>query len=321
MNCPSCHTAITETDRFCEECGAAVHAPPAAAPSAPTAPGTCAKCGAAASADADGFCSQCGFRAEPGPDARWTITLSPTFAGVSDPGRKHRRNEDHMALQTVGAAQILVVCDGVSSSHQPERASQAASAAASASLATALDQAQPVIASLHQAFSATQVAVCQAAQAIPAAQEPPSTTMVAAVVENRRATIGWLGDSRAYWLAATGSQQLSRDDSWVNDIVAADRMSQAEAEKSPNAHAITRWLGADAGGDVAPTVVQFALPGPGYLLLCSDGLWNYAPTAAQLTELVNFADDAITVAQRLTEFALAQGGHDNITVAALKIEP
>jgi PPM family protein phosphatase len=253
------------------------------------------------------------------PEQRLVINLSPTFAGISDRGLKHHRNEDHLAIQTVGPAQILVVCDGVSSSHQPELASQAASASACASLAAALTAAQPL--NLQQAFSAAQAAVCQAARDLAITQEPPSTTLVAAIVENRQATIGWLGDSRAYWLAATGSQQLSTDDSWINDMVAAGRMTQAAAEKSPNAHAITRWLGADADADAEPTVVQFTIPGAGYFILCTDGLWNYAPDAQQIANLVNLDGDAITVAQRLTEFAIAQGGHDNITVAALKIEP
>jgi PPM family protein phosphatase len=262
------------------------------------------------------------------------ISLTPTFAGVSDPGLKHRCNEDHLYIQTVsptispavsqpvsqpvGTAQILIVCDGVSSSRRPERASQAATAAAGYSLKTALEQAQP--ASLEQAFSAALSAVCQLPADGQTDQEPPSTTMVAAIVAQGQATIGWLGDSRAYWLAATGSQQLSTDDSWINDRVNAGEMTQAEAEKSPNAHAITRWLGADADGDTTPTVIQFAIPGPGYFLLCSDGLWNYAPAAEQLASLVNLDGDALTVAQRLTEFARAKGGHDNITVAALKIE-
>jgi PPM family protein phosphatase len=107
MNCASCNASITETDRFCEECGAAIG--PASSPvsgsvpaavggapigNPPPPPGSCAKCGASASAiDADGFCSQCGFRTEQTADPRLVISLTPTFAGVSDPGLKHRCND------------------------------------------------------------------------------------------------------------------------------------------------------------------------------------------------------------------------------------
>ena len=61
-----------------------------------------------------------------------------------------------------------------------------------------------------------------------------------------------------------------------------------EAESGPNAHAITRWLGADA-----PTPARGrssrTLDGPGWLLLCSDGLWNYCSEAADLAALVHRA--------------------------------
>jgi PPM family protein phosphatase len=52
---------------------------------------------------------------------------APNLAGASDRGRRHHQNEDAIALQIIDTqASILVVCDGVSSSQQPELASQSA---------------------------------------------------------------------------------------------------------------------------------------------------------------------------------------------------
>ena len=48
---------------------------------------------------------------------------------------------------------------------------------------------------------------------------------------------------------------------------------------SPQAHVITRWLGADVA-EPRPHVARFEPPGPGVVLVCSDGLWNYEPEAA-----------------------------------------
>ena len=86
------------------------------------------------------------------------------------------------------------------------------------------------------------------------------------------------------WVTAapTGSthdtvEQLTIDDSWVQEQVSGGRLSQDEAERHRYAHAITRWLGEDAPGGT-PRVTTFVPPAPGRLLLCSDGLWNYAPT-------------------------------------------
>ncbi len=57
--------------------------------------------------------------------------------------------------------------------------------------------------------------------------------------------------------------------------------------KSANAHALTRWVGADAeADDLEPEIVEQDLKGGGLLLLCSDGLWNYAQDSQEMAALV-----------------------------------
>jgi serine/threonine protein phosphatase PrpC len=78
---------------------------------------------------------------------------------------------------------------------------------------------------------------------------------------------------------------------------------------------ITRWLGADVA-DPQAHVVRFEPPGPGVVLICSDGLWNYRPDAAGLAKLALPAafTDPLGAASALLTFALEAGGMDNITV-------
>ncbi len=127
----------------------------------------------------------------------------------------------------------------------------------------------------------------------------PASTYVSAVVSQRLVTVCWLGDSRAYWLAANapapagpndtiditgGSRRVTRDDSLAEEIVAAGLATMDEAMASPQAHVITRWLGADLP---EPRRTSSSSPPPrrGVLLLCSDGLWNYRPEAAELAAM------------------------------------
>jgi serine/threonine protein phosphatase PrpC len=66
----------------------------------------------------------------------------------------------------------------------------------------------------------------------------------------------------------------------------------------------------------------FVLPGPGRLLLCSDGLWNYAEQPAELAAKIaeQPADvDPLPLARFLTDFARQAGGHDNITVVVADV--
>jgi PPM family protein phosphatase len=309
MECLNCGTVVLVNDQFCEECGKSL-----------TAIG-CEKCGAEPEAiDDEGFCSVCGFRKE--VQERLEITIDSHLAGVSDRGLRHHRNEDYLALQTVNNnTHILVVCDGVSSSSNPHLAAQAACGSACTALITAIKQKENPESGIKSAVAAALSSLCNIAYTKSIYSEPPSTTLVAAVVQQNTATIGWLGDSRAYWISANGSRQLTKDDSWLSEVVTTGKMTEAEARISPQANAITRWLGADVLDDGVPSIINFTIPGPGYLLLCSDGLWNYAPQPRQLAKLIQQTSntDAITISHSLVEFARHCGGHDNITVALLCI--
>ncbi|NJM48677.1 MAG: zinc ribbon domain-containing protein [Alkalinema sp. RU_4_3] len=111
MNCPNCSTAIAPDDRFCEECGTPVFNSDRP---------KCPKC-ATGSIDGEGFCESCGFRT--GNHARAILTQSAQLGAASDPGLKHFPNEDAAAIAQAETHKALVVCDGVSSSDRPERAS------------------------------------------------------------------------------------------------------------------------------------------------------------------------------------------------------
>lgn len=129
------------------------------------------------------------------------------------------------------------------------------------------------------------------------------------------ATLCWLGDSRAYWLAADGAQRLTTDDSLAQEMVASGLLDETEAMATPQAHVITRWLGADIAEPRAH-VTRFEPPGPGVVMICTDGLWNYLPEATDLAvrALPAALTDPLRVAGELVEFALESGGMDNITV-------
>ncbi len=160
-------------------------------------------------------------------------------------------------------------------------------------------------------------------------ENPPSCTFVAAVIDDGVAVVGNVGDSRAYWLPDDPSEparQLTRDDSFAAEQISAG-MSREEAETSPGAHAITRWLGVDAPEDLTPHTADLDLVDDGWLMVCSDGLWNYCSDATDLQTLVHdtmarlgvCARHPGSLAQALTDFAIERGGMDNITVTLARV--
>ena len=258
-------------------------------------------------------------------------------AGVSDRGLRHSRNEDAMhfavADTDAGPVAVAIVCDGVSSAPRPDEASWAAVNAGITLLAEGAERDDdPEAVSL--------AAVKAAGQALTGLAGPdgaPASTYVSAIVSQQQITVCWLGDSRAYWLAARaaapagpndtiditgGSKRVTRDDSLAEEIVAAGLATMDEAMASPQAHVITRWLGADLPEPQAH-VEQFTPSGPGVLLLCSDGLWNYSPEAAELAAMAMPAalTRPLDAAADLAKFALDSGGLDNITVVLIPFPP
>lgn len=108
----------------------------------------------------------------------------------------------------------------------------------------------------------------------------------------------------------------------MNEVVSRGEMTLDEARCSPNAHAITRCLGPLEGPTVEPDTRETWLRGPGALVLCTDGLWNYTPTAPALAAAVHAVIEpgADGLAHALVEFALDQGGFDNVSVAVLCVQ-
>ena len=243
----------------------------------------------------------------------------PDMAGVSDIGLRHECNEDAMGVAKVGstATRILIVCDGVSTSSEPAAAAQAAADAALAYLVQAVQS--PHLdpeSAMRQAVDAAQLAVSCVRFGGDGA-DPPATTLVAALVMDHQATIGWVGDSRAYLVGPDEAWQLSRDHTWATEQIEMGVVSEDDVLADPRAHALTKWLGCDVEGGFEPSVATFAVPVSGCLVLCTDGLWNYAPSPGRMCGLVTqFPGDAtpLEVAQGLTEYARLSGGSDNITV-------
>ncbi|MEU8685362.1 PP2C family serine/threonine-protein phosphatase, partial [Streptomyces sp. NPDC048611] len=150
-------------------------------------------------------------------------------------------------------------------------------------------------------------------------QNAPACTFVGAVVGGGLLTVGWVGDSRAYWIPndrTAPPARLTEDDSWAAQMVANNLMSEAEANADERAHAITGWLGADAY-EVEPHTATFKPDGPGVVVVCTDGLWNYAESAEQMAAALPYdaPDRPLNGARTLVTHALDGGGHDNVTVA------
>lgn len=145
------------------------------------------------------------------------------------------------------------------------------------------------------------------------------STIVMAWIVSNKVYVCWMGDSRAYaFIPGKGIGRLSKDHSYVQQLVDAGDFTDEEAMLHPNSNIITRSLG-DATQKAKPEVAEYPLENDEIILLCSDGLCGVCKdeeiggiVEANHADLKNCKD-------RLTEAALANGGSDNITIALLHV--
>jgi PPM family protein phosphatase len=288
----------------------------------------CPSCGTPLQAG-DRFCERCGARLEdePKPDSQATrVELDLAIAAaVSDQGLVHHRNEDSFHLAVTGERNVaVVVCDGISSASAGNVAARNAAKAAGDVLGQAVaDPDKDARQAIVDAIQAAVEAVIQVEWTTRVKRVDPSCTLVSAVCRGAEITVGWVGDSRAYWFDPENARQLTVDDSFAEEGIAKGLLTPEQAAKSPFLHSITHWVGPDAP-ERPPRTVTLRPERPGRLVLCTDGLWNYAPSAGELGGLIDALPDGAApaaVARALADTANDRGGHDNITVAVVDIDP
>lgn len=313
-----CGEALAPGFAFCEACGARVSA--AVGRDAEQAlaggmlvrdPAPRCKCGCADFED--GFCTACGLKIA-ALDVVEVVTLGNFAASATHRGRRHPDNQDAVAIVEVPGGVALAVADGVSTSWQARRAADTAVGVALTALrATQIGNARE---RLSNAVMAAHGAICALDYDDSTHLAEPQATLVLALIEREHLTYAWVGDSRLYLFDGDEKRLLTEDDSWLNEQIKAGVPLQA-ALKDVNAHCITQCLGMRDDKPAIHTGERTLSPAS-WLLLCSDGLWNYLAEPAVLWLRLSEGPCDASLSSRcvgLVDHANAAGGQDNISAA------
>lgn len=143
------------------------------------------------------------------------------------------------------------------------------------------------------------------------------TTCTAAVIDGHTMAIAHVGDSRCYLLHAGQLVRVTHDHSYVEELVAAGKITREEARIHPNRSVITRALGSDRAMQADHFTVEVARGDR--VLLCSDGLSSMVTDDA-IEETMVSTTTPQTCADALVDLALAMGGHDNVTCIVVDVK-
>jgi PPM family protein phosphatase len=169
----------------------------------------------------------------------------------------------------------------------------------------------------HSLQETMETGVEEANQAVLKKDMGGGTTLTATLILGDRLTIAHVGDSRAYLIDMDRKVEvLTRDHSLVKRLVELGQISPAEAAIHPQRNVLYRALG--QGEPFVPDIITAPLPHPGYLLLCSDGLWGVVEQEEIIDAIFNTPHPE-KACQKLVELANAAGGPDNISAILVRI--
>ena len=143
------------------------------------------------------------------------------------------------------------------------------------------------------------------------------TTFVGCRLHGHRYEVVWVGDSRAYLCDGEGLRRLTRDHSYVQQLLDAGQIGEEEAARHPCRHVITQALGAVDLAEVEVERVEGDFCRGQQILLCSDGLTSALDEKTICRLLQDSALDEQGKVDRLISLSLERGGGDNISVIVL----
>ena len=252
--------------------------------------------------------------------------------GVTDKGRVRLTNEDYFAIDE--ELRLCVVADGMGGHNAGEVAARMAVNAAVDFIAgfhdfQRVDNARTWPFGFDQSLSETgnllrtaiHLANMHILETAVTSDEYAGmgTTIVAAMIDGTRLSVGHVGDSRLYLVANNRIRQLTHDDSWMASVLTNDADADpAILQHHPMRNVLTNAIGTRPRTDVH--VVEARLAGKELLLLSTDGVHDVLDER-RLERLLAEDDHVAEIAAKIVRAALFCGSRDNCTAVVAQYLP
>ncbi|MCG9894159.1 MAG: protein phosphatase 2C domain-containing protein [Fimbriimonadaceae bacterium] len=241
-------------------------------------------------------------------------------AARTDVGRHRENNEDKYEIfesdtdsDLAAKGSVFVVCDGMGGHNAGQVASElAAKTFVDVYLSHPSESLED---SMGAAAKAANRVVLDASLAI-SSRQGMGTTLTALVIRQDEACCVHVGDSRLYRLRDDEVEQLTVDQTWMEQVIREGVMTRELAEGHPYRNMLLQAVGTDP--DLKPLTLTFAPRAGDRYLLCSDGLTGHV-SDAQIGQALAMPSLG-RASWRLVSEALADGGSDNCTVLLVAVD-
>ena len=240
------------------------------------------------------------------------------YGAATDIGRVRSINEDNYAVSEETPFGFAIVADGMGGHKAGEKASLMAVEHICAEISKNLKADMDYVEAgetARRAFIEANSAVYNYSKLHYRVMGMGTTATLAMLYPDKLIT-AHVGDSRAYIIENGSIIQVTRDHSYVQELVARGEITPEQAKHHPNKNYITRAMGAEEAVKVDIGIRPY---NGEKVILCSDGLTNMLDDD-EILEIINKYDDLQSAAQTLVDRANEAGGNDNITVVVLERE-
>lgn len=234
------------------------------------------------------------------------------IASRTNKGLVRENNEDSILVKP---PKLFVIADGMGGHLGGETASSTATAFLSKVDFTGVPE-KELLAFLDGCFQNISRKIWQMAQDDANLQRMGTTLTAVYLVDDERACVAHVGDSRIYLLQTNGLKKITSDHSYVAELVRNKEITPQEAANHQHRNIIMRAVGVEPG--VETDLFEFLTVGAKRLLLSSDGLTNMV--SEKEIESILQTLELPAAADALMERALAAGGTDNISFIILDLE-
>ncbi|MEW6456083.1 MAG: Stp1/IreP family PP2C-type Ser/Thr phosphatase [Acidobacteriota bacterium] len=236
--------------------------------------------------------------------------------GQSDLGLIRENNEDYFGIYRISEThQIFIVADGMGGHKAGEIASKLAVEKFYESYSTEI-QSNSLVDSIKKSIDEANKAVFYEGNRGDE-KVGMGTTLSVLILNENKAYLGHVGDSRAYLIRDNKIHQLTTDHSLVGKMVREGVISKEEARLHPRKNVLYMSLGVKE--EIEPEIIKdLQIEGGDIFLLCSDGLSNLV-TEEEIVENVTLYDPEEAI-DNMVQVCLDRGAPDNVTVEVIKIE-
>lgn len=234
-----------------------------------------------------------------------------TAAGRSSKGVSHKKNDDRFIVKTIDNKHLLAaVSDGMGGHPAGDIAAEDVVESLGLIAVGTDDKTGAIVSAIDRADRTIRNRVSKALSL-----EGMGATVTAAILNRRKIWWAHVGDSRLYLVRNNFMRQITKDHSFIQDLIDSGELSEEEALSHPMAHVLDQCVGClDGGADCG----SFEIVSGDFILLSTDGLYREVPDR-QIGRTISSSRDVSSSVNDLLTLTAENGIPDDTTVVVAHV--